>query len=71
MSKGEAGKVSSFTFLVPLIAVLLGTIFLDEPFTITLFIGMVMILLSIYLINKKPNVVIMKENAESLHTNQI
>ena len=71
MSKGEAGKVSSFTFLVPLIAVLLGTIFLDEPFTITLFIGMVLILLSIYLINKQSNVVIVKENAESLHTNQI
>lgn len=56
MSKGEAGKVSSFTFLVPLIAVLLGTIFLDEPFTISLFIGMALIILSIYLINKKSHV---------------
>lgn len=61
MSKGEAGKVSSFTFLVPLIAVLLGTVFLDEPFTLTLLIGMVFILVSIYLINKKPNVVTVKE----------
>lgn len=69
MSKGEAGKVSSFTFLVPLIAVLLGTIFLDEPFTLTLFMGMVLILVSIYLINKQSNVVMLKENTESLHTN--
>ncbi|MEK9197120.1 DMT family transporter [Ureibacillus sp. 179-F W5.1 NHS] len=57
MSKGEAGKVSSFTFLVPLIAVLLGTIFLDEPFTISLILGMALIILSIYLINKKSHVV--------------
>lgn len=52
IGKGEAGKVSSFTFLVPLIAVLLGTIFLNEPFTLSLLVGMFMILLSIYLINK-------------------
>lgn len=69
MSKGEAGKVSSFTFLVPLIAVLIGTIFLNEAFTVSLFVGMFFILLSIYLINKKPNVVAVKEEAESLHVN--
>ncbi|KGR78712.1 DMT family transporter [Ureibacillus manganicus] len=69
IGKGEAGKVSSFTFLVPLIAVLIGTIFLNEPFTITLFIGMVLIIFSIYLINKPSNVINGKENEESLHTN--
>lgn len=69
MSRGEAGKISSFTFLVPLIAVLLGTIFLGEPFTVSLFIGMTLILLSIYLINKKQKIVIVKESAESLHVN--
>lgn len=53
ISTGEAGKVSSFTFLVPLIAVLIGTIFLDEPFTASLMIGMTLILSSILLINMK------------------
>ncbi|MGE7778936.1 DMT family transporter [Peribacillus sp. NPDC097264] len=53
MSSGEASKVGSFTFLVPLIAVGIGTIFLGEPFTISLLEGMVLILLSIYLINRK------------------
>jgi drug/metabolite transporter (DMT)-like permease len=53
MNSGEASKVSSFTFLVPLIAVFLGTIFLNEPFTISLFAGLVLILLSIYIINGK------------------
>ena len=53
MSSGESSKVSSFTFLVPLISVLIGTVFLDEPFTISLFGGLILILLSIYLINRK------------------
>lgn len=60
ISTGEAGKVSSFTFLVPLIAVLIGTVFLGEPFTRALFVGMTLILISILLINLK------KKNAEIL-----
>ena len=51
MSAGESSKVSSFTFLVPLIAVNIGTLLLHEPFTISLFVGMILILFSIYLIN--------------------
>lgn len=51
MSSGESSKVSSFTFLVPLIAVVIGTVFLGEPFTMSLLVGMILILLSIYLIN--------------------
>ena len=45
MRSGESSKVSSFTFLVPLIAVLLGTIFLNEPFTPSLLVGLVLIFL--------------------------
>lgn len=61
IGNGEAGKVSSFTFLVPLIAVLLGTIFLNEPFTLSLFLGMILILSSIYLINRPSKAVREKE----------
>ncbi|WP_338473055.1 DMT family transporter [Niallia sp. XMNu-256] len=53
MRSGESSKVSSFTFLVPLFAVILGTLILNEPFTLSLFVGLVLILLSIYLINRK------------------
>lgn len=53
MNSGESSKVSSFTFLVPLISVGIGTLFLGEPFTISLFSGLVLILLSIYMINRK------------------
>ncbi|WP_458413111.1 DMT family transporter [Schinkia sp. CFF1] len=53
MSVGEASKVGSFTFLVPMISVFIGTFMLGEPFTATLFGGMILILFSIYLINSK------------------
>lgn len=60
MNSGESSKVASFTFLVPLIAVLTGTIFMNEPFTWTLLVGLILIVLSIYLVNytkviKKPH----------------
>lgn len=55
MDSGEASKVASFTFLIPLIAILTGTLFLDEPFTISLLIGLVFILLSIFFVNKQPS----------------
>ncbi|MFK2826911.1 DMT family transporter [Bacillus sp. B190/17] len=51
MNAGEASKVASFTFLVPLIAVATGTIFMHEPFTLSLLVGLVLIVLSIYFVN--------------------
>lgn len=54
INAGDASKVASFTFLVPLIAVFSGTLFLHEPFTMSLLIGLVLIALSIYLVNRKP-----------------
>ncbi len=49
---GEAGKVASFTFLIPLVAILIGTVFLNEPFTLSLLVGLVLILVSIYFVNR-------------------
>jgi drug/metabolite transporter (DMT)-like permease len=57
MSSGESSKVASFTFLVPLLSVGIGTIFLGEPLTFSLLEGLVLILLSIYLINRPPRAV--------------
>lgn len=51
MNNGEASKVAAFTFLVPLIAVVTGTVFMQEAVTATLAIGLVLIVLSIYLVN--------------------
>ncbi|MDQ0058661.1 DMT family transporter [Paenibacillus harenae] len=64
MDSGEASKVASFTFLIPLIAILIGTLFLDEPFTMSLLAGLVLILLSIYLVNRRTT---SKKDREEAH----
>lgn len=51
---GEASKVASFTFLVPLISVLTSTIFLHEAFAFYLVLGLILIITSIYLVNRQP-----------------
>lgn len=51
INAGEASKVGAATFLVPIISVLISIIFLDEPFTKELFIGMLFVGLSILLVN--------------------
>lgn len=54
INAGEASKVGVATFLVPIISVLLSVVFLNEPFTLELFIGMVLVGLSILLVNLDP-----------------
>jgi drug/metabolite transporter (DMT)-like permease len=51
---GEATKVTSYTFLIPTVAILMGTLFMDEPFTKSLMIGLILILFSIYFVNRTP-----------------
>lgn len=53
MNEGEASKVGSYTFLVPIISVIVSAIFLDEAITKNLFIGMLLVGLSIYLVNSQ------------------
>jgi len=53
---GEASKVAAYTFLVPLISVATGTFFLQEPFTFYLLVGLVLIVTSIYLVNRPTGV---------------
>jgi drug/metabolite transporter (DMT)-like permease len=54
VNNGDASKVASFTFLVPLIAVFTSTLFLGEAFTANLLFGLLFIVVSIYLVNRKP-----------------
>ena len=51
INKGEASKVGSATFLVSIISVLIGVVFLDETLTMKLLIGMILVGISIYLVN--------------------
>jgi len=54
MDSGEAGKVASFTFLIPLSAIGMGAMFLNEPLTPTLLAGLLLIVSGIFLVNRKP-----------------
>lgn len=53
VNAGDASKVASITFLVPLIAVVAGTLFLHEPFSYALVVGLLLIGASIFLVNRK------------------
>lgn len=51
---GEASRVASYIFAVPLTAVLIGVLFLDEPLGYTLLIGATFVVSGIYLVNREP-----------------
>jgi drug/metabolite transporter (DMT)-like permease len=52
---GEASRVAAYIFAVPLTAVLMGVVFLDEPLSYALLIGAVLVVLGIYLANRTPS----------------
>lgn len=52
VAAGEASRVSAYVFFVPLTSVLIGTVFLGEPFTVFLVAGAALILSGVYLVNR-------------------
>lgn len=50
---GEASKVGSYTFLIPLLSVFFSSFILNEAITINLLIGLLLIVTSICLVNMK------------------
>ncbi|RFU70512.1 DMT family transporter [Peribacillus saganii] len=53
VGSGEASKIGAFTFLVPLISIISSSIMLQEPITLNLFIGFLLIVSSIIFVNIK------------------
>lgn len=53
INEGEAGKVGSFTFLIPLISIGSSVVLLNEQITLNLVVGMLLIIGSIILVNVK------------------
>ena len=51
---GEASRVAAYIFAVPLTAVLIGVVFLDEPLGYTLLVGAALVVSGIYLVNRVP-----------------
>ncbi|PLR89777.1 DMT family transporter [Bacillus sp. T33-2] len=53
VGSGEASKVGSFTFLIPLIAILCSSFLLKEVITLNLLVGLLLIVISILFVNIK------------------
>ena len=52
---GEASRVAAYIFFVPLVAVLIGALFLGEALRTSLIVGAVLVVTGIYLVNKGPS----------------
>lgn len=52
---GEASRVAAYIFAVPLTAVLVGVVFLDEPLGFALLVGAALVVSGIYLVNRTPS----------------
>ncbi|BCG61522.1 DMT family transporter [Paenibacillus sp. URB8-2] len=51
INEGEAGKVGSYTFLIPLVSIGSSVLFLNEEITVNLVIGLILVVISIVLVN--------------------
>jgi O-acetylserine/cysteine efflux transporter len=51
---GEASTVAAYVFFVPLASVAIGALVLDERLSASLFIGAVLVVSGIYLVNRRP-----------------
>ncbi|WP_426982448.1 DMT family transporter [Bacillus cabrialesii] len=51
---GEASKVASYMFVIPIVALIIGALFLNEPITFNILVGIIMVTMSIYFVNRKP-----------------
>ncbi|UOF91287.1 DMT family transporter [Fodinisporobacter ferrooxydans] len=49
---GEVSRVSAYTFFVPMVSVVVGTLVLHEPVSNFLLIGLILTIISIYLVNR-------------------
>jgi drug/metabolite transporter (DMT)-like permease len=54
VAAGEASRMAGNTFLVPLVSVTTGTLWLGEPLTVTLAIGGAAVIGGVYLVNRAP-----------------
>jgi len=49
-----ASRVAAYVFFVPLASVAIGALVLDERLSASLFIGLVLVVVGIYLVNRTP-----------------
>jgi drug/metabolite transporter (DMT)-like permease len=54
VAAGEAGRAASYIFFVPLVGVVVGAVLLDETLTVSLLVGAALVVLGVYLVNRRP-----------------
>lgn len=54
VSTGGAGRAASYIFFVPLVSLVIGAVFLHESLGVTLLLGAVLVVLGVYLVNRRP-----------------
>lgn len=54
VAAGEAGRAASYIFFVPLVGVVVGAFLLDETLTASLLVGAALVVLGVYLVNRRP-----------------
>jgi drug/metabolite transporter (DMT)-like permease len=53
VAAGEAGRAASYIFFVPLVGVVVGVVLLDETLSASLLLGAALVVLGVYLVNRR------------------
>jgi drug/metabolite transporter (DMT)-like permease len=56
VGSGEAGRAASYIFFVPLISLVIGAVFLHESLGLSLLVGAALVIVGVYLVNRRPRV---------------
>ena len=54
VASGEAGRAASYIFFVPLVSLVIGAVFLGETLGLSLLGGAALVILGVYLVNRRP-----------------
>ena len=54
VGSGEAGRVAAYIFFVPLVSLLIGAVYLDEHLGASLLAGAALVVVGVYLVNRRP-----------------
>jgi drug/metabolite transporter (DMT)-like permease len=54
VGSGEAGRVASYIFFVPLVSLLIGAVYLHESLGPSLLAGAALVIVGVYLVNRRP-----------------
>lgn len=66
VGSGEATKVASFTFLIPLVAIVSSVLFMHERITSNLLIGVILVAVSIFFVNANRRILVKKRATSKL-----